>query len=93
MPASRRPRQAEPAQRRAAEPTSRRRGCDYGSGPAGGDRAAGGHRLGGLLIGWAWTRWLGTRPLFLIVFFLLGAAAGMLNAYRHLRRMQAGEDP
>jgi F0F1-type ATP synthase assembly protein I len=27
-------------------------------------------------------------PLFLIVFFLLGAAAGVLNAYRHLRRMQ-----
>jgi ATP synthase protein I len=32
--------------------------------------------------------WLGTRPLFLIVFFLLGAVAGMLNAYRFLRRAQ-----
>jgi ATP synthase protein I len=26
--------------------------------------------------------WLGTRPLFLIVFFLLGAGAGMMNVYR-----------
>jgi hypothetical protein len=24
------------------------------------------------------------------VFFMLGAAAGVLNAYRHLRRMQGG---
>jgi F0F1-type ATP synthase assembly protein I len=26
--------------------------------------------------------WLETRPLFLIVFFFLGAAAGALNVYR-----------
>ena len=44
----------------------------------------------GALIGWALDRWLGTTPLFLIVFFMLGAAAGVLNAYRHLRRMQNG---
>ena len=46
----------------------------------------------GVLLGWALDRWLGTMPLFLIVFFLLGAAAGVLNAYRHLRRMQGDED-
>lgn len=26
--------------------------------------------------------WLGTKPLFLILFFFLGGAAGILNAYR-----------
>jgi ATP synthase protein I len=46
----------------------------------------------GLLIGWALDRWLATAPLFLIVFFMLGAAAGVLNAYRHLRRMGNGQD-
>ena len=42
---------------------------------------------GGLLIGWGLDRWLGTRPLFLILFFLLGAAAGVLNSWRFLRRL------
>lgn len=32
----------------------------------------------GLLLDW----WLGTRPWFMVVFLLLGAAAGMLNVYR-----------
>ncbi len=44
----------------------------------------------GVLLGWALDRWLGTTPLLLFVFFMLGAAAGVLNAYRHLRRMQNG---
>jgi ATP synthase protein I len=47
----------------------------------------------GLLIGYGLDRWLGTQPLFLIVFFLLGASAGMLNAYRYLRRLQARQGP
>ena len=33
-------------------------------------------------IGWLLDRWFGTLPLFLIVFFLLGACAGMLNVFR-----------
>ena len=32
----------------------------------------------GLLVDW----WLGTRPWFLVVFFLLGAGAAILNVYR-----------
>ncbi len=32
----------------------------------------------GLLVDW----WLGTRPWFLVVFFVLGAGAALLNAYR-----------
>lgn len=44
---------------------------------------------GGLLLGWALDAWLDTAPLFLIVFFVLGAGAGMLNAFRSLRRLSA----
>ena len=47
--------------------------------------------IGGLVLGWALDYWLGTRPLFLILFFLLGAAAGMLNAYRWLQRFNKGD--
>lgn len=47
----------------------------------------------GLGIGWGLDTWLGTMPLFLIVFVLLGAAAGVLNAYRTLKRMgMVGDD-
>lgn len=45
--------------------------------------------VGGLLLGWALDRWLGTVPLLLIVGFGLGAAAGMLNAWRWMRRLEA----
>lgn len=47
---------------------------------------------GGVLLGWGLDRWLETSPLFLIVFFFLGAAAGVLNAYRHLRRLSSRTD-
>jgi ATP synthase protein I len=33
-------------------------------------------------IGWLLDTWLGTLPLFLILFFLLGAGAGIRNVYR-----------
>ena len=42
--------------------------------------------LAGLLvgagIGWTLDKWLNTNPLFLILFFLLGGAAGILNLWR-----------
>jgi ATP synthase protein I len=41
---------------------------------------------GGALIGYGLDYWLGTAPFLLIVCFVLGAAAGVLNAYRTLRR-------
>jgi ATP synthase protein I len=44
---------------------------------------------GGALIGYGLDSWFSTSPLFLIVFFFLGAAAGVLNAYRTLRRFMA----
>lgn len=43
----------------------------------------------GGLVGWALDRWFGSRPWLMIVFFLLGAAAGMLNLIRAARRLQA----
>ena len=35
-----------------------------------------------LAIGFGLDRWLGTTPLFLVVFILLGGAAGVLNVWR-----------
>lgn len=43
--------------------------------------------IGGALIGYGLDRWLETWPIFFLVMFFLGAAAGMLNAYRHIRRL------
>jgi ATP synthase protein I len=42
--------------------------------------------VGGLM-GWALDGWLGTSPLFLLVFLLLGMAAGFLNVIRAARGM------
>ncbi len=39
----------------------------------------------GIGIGVLLDRWLGTTPWFLIVFFLFGAAAGILNVFRAMR--------
>ncbi len=36
----------------------------------------------GTLIGYALDSWLGTRPGLMVVFFFLGAAAGVMNVYR-----------
>jgi len=46
----------------------------------------------GTFIGWVLDRWFGTSPLFLVLLFFLGAAAGMLNVWRMVsgRGMAAG---
>ncbi len=52
--------------------------------------------VGGVLIGFGLDDWFGTRPLFLIVFFVFGSAAGIRNALRDLRRAgspEAGTPP
>jgi ATP synthase protein I len=41
----------------------------------------------GALIGYWLDRWFDTWPVLFLVFFFLGAAAGMLNAYRYIRRI------
>ncbi len=40
----------------------------------------------GLGIGYGLDYWLGTRPVFIAVFLILGGAAGVLNAVRFLQR-------
>ncbi|HHK73726.1 MAG TPA: AtpZ/AtpI family protein [Rhizobiales bacterium] len=43
--------------------------------------------VGGFL-GWWIDKWLGTMPLFLLIFFVLGTAAGILNVIRTARSIQ-----
>jgi ATP synthase protein I len=43
--------------------------------------------IGGGLIGYWLDRWFETWPVLFLIFFFLGAAAGMLNAYRYVRRI------
>ena len=45
----------------------------------------------GGLIGWQLDVWLGTKPAFLIVFFMLGVAAGVWNVIRVTSPMQRKE--
>lgn len=47
----------------------------------------------GGFIGWVLDRQFGTAPWLLIVFLILGFAAGMLNVVRAARRMQAAAEP
>ncbi|HEY1796986.1 MAG TPA: AtpZ/AtpI family protein [Stellaceae bacterium] len=44
----------------------------------------------GLALGWVFDHFLGTRPWGLIAFFFIGAAAGMMNAFRAAQRMGRG---
>ena len=46
-----------------------------------------------LALGWLFDRAFGTRPWGLIVFFFLGAAAGMLNVYRAAKGLVYGSAP
>ncbi|HTW34468.1 MAG TPA: AtpZ/AtpI family protein [Rhizomicrobium sp.] len=40
-------------------------------------------------LGWLLDKWLGTRPIFLLVMFVLGAAAGILNLMRAAAEINA----
>ena len=82
--------------RRLRKRTSEEDATPPGRGPQSGSAAGFALRIGiellaallvGWGIGWLLDRWLGTLPLFLIVFFLLGACAGMLNVFRAGREM------
>ena len=45
--------------------------------------------LVGAAIGWAFDEWLGTTPLFLVLFFFLGVAAGVRNVVRAASELNA----
>ena len=42
----------------------------------------------GTIIGFILDNWFGTKPWLMIIFFFLGAAAGMLNVIRAANKMQ-----
>ena len=42
----------------------------------------------GTIIGFILDNWFGTKPWLIIIFFFLGAAAGMLNVIRAAKKMQ-----
>lgn len=42
----------------------------------------------GLLIGWGLDEYFGTSPWFLLVFVILGFAAGLLNVFRDINNIQ-----
>jgi ATP synthase protein I len=44
-------------------------------------------------IGWLLDMWLGTSPFLLILFFFLGAAAGMLNVWRAVKHLNQPDGP
>ncbi len=46
----------------------------------------------GTIIGFILDNWFDTKPLLIIVFFLFGAAAGIMNVFRAAKRMQKQED-
>jgi ATP synthase protein I len=46
----------------------------------------------GFVIGYALDAWLGTKPLFLVVFILLGFAAGVNVMFRTAKEMQKEAD-
>ena len=47
---------------------------------------------GGLFWGWLLDSWFGTSPLLLIVFLLMGVAAGLLNAVKAAQQMQKDQN-
>ena len=41
----------------------------------------------GSIIGFLLDNWFGTKPLFIICFFFMGVAAGILNVFRSAKKM------
>ena len=46
----------------------------------------------GAIIGFILDNWFGTKPILIIIFFLLGSAAGILNVFKAAKRMQNNKD-
>ncbi len=79
------------ARARRAEPEQARSGSGGGGGThfrVAVDLVAG--IAGGVVIGVLLDRWLGTQPWLLLVFFVLGAAAGIRNVLRMAERPEGG---
>ena len=46
----------------------------------------------GSIIGFILDNWFGTKPILIIIFFLFGSAAGILNVIKAAKRMQKNRD-
>ena len=46
----------------------------------------------GTIIGFTLDNWFGTKPILIIVFFLFGAAAGIVNVFKAAKKMQGDEN-
>ena len=46
----------------------------------------------GTIIGFILDNWFGTKPLLIIVFFILGSVAGILNVIKAAKRMQKKQE-
>ena len=46
----------------------------------------------GTIIGFILDNWFDTKPILIIIFFLFGAAAGIMNVFKAAKRMQDQED-
>ena len=46
----------------------------------------------GTIIGFILDNWFDTKPILIIVFFLFGAAAGILNVFKAAKKMQKDGD-
>jgi ATP synthase protein I len=81
-------RKAVEAQRSAdgGADNSGKSGAEMGLGMRVASEFAGSIVVGGF-IGWQLDYWLGTKPAFLIIFFMLGVAAGVWNLIRVTSRM------
>lgn len=81
---------------RASQPGSREKDAQS-SGRANASSAHAGLHIGielvagvlfGVVVGYFLDGWLDTRPVFLILLLVLGMAAGSLNAYRYIQRLE-----
>ena len=46
----------------------------------------------GTIIGFILDNWFGTKPILIIVFFLFGAVAGIVNVFKAAKKMQGDEN-
>ncbi len=46
----------------------------------------------GTIIGFILDNWFDTKPILIIVFFIFGAAAGMVNVFKAAKKMQKDEN-
>jgi ATP synthase protein I len=80
------------ARREGSEPVAQDRGTAMGQALKLASELIAGVAVGGF-IGWWLDRWFGTAPFLMVLFLLLGGAAGILNVVRSAAKRQAEAGP